>query len=264
MDIVSPANSQLKLARRVRDLREEGLIFLEGPRLIEECLTSNLKLHSAFHLTDEQSADPDIILELKARNCPVYETSRSAFASLTDTVSSQGIIVIASRPVGSLDEVFFSRTNAPPLVVAMDHVQDPGNAGTIIRTAEAAGASGVVAMSGTTNPFAPKALRASMGSAFRLPVTSGVQVTKLIELARANGACLVAADAKANVIYTDHDWKKATVLFVGNEGSGIDPAVTRHCDASVRIPITQTVESLNVATATAVILFEAARQRASR
>ena len=290
MDIVSSANPQLKFARRVRDSREDGLIFVEGIRLVRECLSSNLKLHAAFHLSDQNPVEPDILLELKARKCQIHETSRSAFTSITDTATSQGILLIASQPSWTIEDVFRSEgledreigrsgdrhdLGAPAfrsydlpisrssvlLVVVMDQVQDPGNAGTIIRTAEAAGAHGVVASIGTTNPFAPKALRASMGSAFRLPIVTGVQLREVIEIAQRNSAKLVAACAEAKTRYTEHDWKGPSVVFVGNEGGGLTRELRNQCDATVRIPIAPTVESLNVATATAVILFEAIRQR---
>lgn len=261
MEIVSSANTQLKLARRVRDSREEGLIFVEGRRLIRECLSSNLKLHAAFQLSEESPAQPEVLLELKARKCPVYETSRSAFNSIADTVSSQGIVLIASAPSWTIENVFETDSDQNLLIVVMEQIQDPGNAGTIIRTAEAAGADGVIASLGTTNPFAPKALRASMGSAFRLPVVRGSQLREVIDLARAKKAKLVSADSDAGLTYTEIDWTRPSILFVGNEGGGLTRELRGQSDARVRIPIAQSVESLNVATATAVILFEARRQR---
>lgn len=261
MEILSSANTQLKLARRIRDSREEGLIFVEGTRLIRECLTSNLKLHMAFQLSDEDASHPDVLLELKARKCPIYETSRSAFNSISDTVSSQGVVLIASEPSWTIENLFEPDSKQKLLLVVMEQIQDPGNAGTIIRTAEAAGAHGVIALSGTTNPFAPKALRASMGSTFRLPVVRGTQLQQVIDLARAKKAQLVSADSEAELTYTEIDWTGPSILFVGNEGGGLTRELRGQSDARVRIPMAQTVESLNVATATAVILFEARRQR---
>ena len=264
MEIASTSNPQIKLARRVRDSREEGLIFVEGTRLIRECLSSNLKLQAAFVLRDETGRQADLVLELKARKCPVYETSPSAFTSIADTVTSQGIIVIGSMPSWAIEDAFDTDSGENLLVVVMDQVQDPGNAGTIIRTAEAAGATGVIATVGTVNPFAPKALRASMGSAFRLPVVHGSRLDDVVAVAHSREALLVATDSEGDLSYTEHDWTAPSVLFVGNEGEGLTRELCGQADAKVRIPIAQTVESLNVATATAVILFEARRQRSKR
>ena len=103
-----------------------------------------------------------------------------------------------------------------------------------------------------------------MGSALRFPVILGTNSDQLVELARKTRALLVAADANANMIYTDHDWTRSTVLIVGNEGSGLTPELMGRCDRTLRIPIARSVESLNVATAVAVMLFEAARQKSQK
>ncbi|MBP6824495.1 MAG: RNA methyltransferase, partial [Acidobacteria bacterium] len=140
MLITSPANERLKHARRVRDGREEGFIFVEGERLIEECLQSNLAVEACFHLPGLSPRAETILTELAKRSCPSFATADAVLATISDTVNTQGLIVIAKRPFDTLDQVLSS--GSP--IVCLDSVQDPGNFGTILRTAEAAGAKGVI------------------------------------------------------------------------------------------------------------------------
>ncbi len=261
MLITSPVNPQLKHARRVRDGREPGLIFIEGERLCEECLQSGLELVAGFHVQSPGDRTEAIIAELRRRECPTYEVAEAAFATVSDTVTPQGIIIIAARPAYALDQVFAARSGRWVLVVGLDAVQDPGNLGAILRTAEAAGASGVVALSGSTDAFAPKTLRSAMGSAFRLPVATDVTTDELIAASQAAGVRIVATDAEAPLVYSDYDWRQPTLLILGNEARGVSHELRARSDHVVRIPLHPPVESLNVAAAAAAILFEAARQR---
>jgi len=261
MEITSPANSQLKWARRIRESREPGLIFLEGVRLVDECLKSSLKLHSTFFLADKKRELLEVLRELERRKCPLIETGLNAFKMISDTVSSQGLIVIAHEPERRLEDVFRVSVGANPLIIALDQIQDPGNVGVIIRSAEAAGASGAIVLPGTSNPFSPKALRSSMGSAFRLPLPGAIDVNTAIEAARSRQVTLIAADARANRVYTDYDWSAPSLLFCGNEGKVVSPEILHKCEIRVRIPMSPSVESLNVSATAAVMLFEAARQR---
>jgi len=261
MEITSPANSLLKRARRVRDAREPGLIFIEGVRLASECFKSSLKLHSAFYLAEKKSELVEVLRELEQRKCPLIETGLSAFNAISDTVNSQGLIVIAHEPHRPLEDVLTAPDGEQPLLIALDHIQDPGNVGVIIRSAEAAGASGAVVLPGTSNPFSPKALRSSMGSAFRFPIAEATDAGAALKLARSRQFTLVAADARASRAYTNYDWSRPTLIVFGNEGNGVGPEILDACEITIRIPISPLVESLNVSTAAAVMLFEAARQR---
>jgi TrmH family RNA methyltransferase len=147
------------------------------------------------------------------------------------------------------------------LIICLDAVQDPGNAGTMIRTAEAAGAGGLIALQGSVDLFAPKVLRSAMGSSFRLPIVTDVSPQDLITVSREAGIRVIATAGSASVTYDEFDWTEAGVVIFGNEANGISGELTDHCDASVSIPIRQSVNSLNVAASAAVILFEAERQR---
>lgn len=260
MVITSPANERLKHARRVRDGREPELIFVEGERLIEECLHAGLRLEACFHAPEPGVRAQNILHELARRHCPLFPTAEAVLATISDTVNTQGLIVLAQRPATSLAQVLAAREEAT-LLVALDAVQDPGNFGTIVRTAEAAGAQGVIALPGSVEAFAPKTLRSAMGSAFRLPLVSDVAAAELIAEAHAVGAGIVTAAAQAAMIYSDYDWRQSTLVVFGNEAHGVRAELRERATACVRIPLRAPVESLNVAAAAAAILFEAARQR---
>jgi TrmH family RNA methyltransferase len=254
MVITSPANERLKHARRVREGQEPALIFIEGERLVAECLQAKLALHACFHLPEPGERAAALLHEIA---CPQFAVSEAAMTTLSDTVTPQGLVVLAERPRAVLADLLAQAG----LIVVLDAVQDPGNAGTILRTAEAANATGVIALKGTTDLFAPKTLRSAMGSAFRLPIVSDVSGSEWLAKCDARGWRTVAATMDAELDYDKYDWRQPALLFLGNEGNGVTSALLERVNSSVRIPLHPPVESLNVAAAAAVILFEAARQR---
>lgn len=255
MLITSSSNERIKHARRVREGRERELIFIEGERLVGECVSSGLTLHACF--TAEAPSEVQQTL-LERMSCPVFQLSESVLESLSDTTSTQGIIVIAERPFPSLDRLFEGES---PLILGLDRIQDPGNLGTLVRTAESAGVSGLFSFAGSADAFSPKTLRSSMGSAFRLPILPDVSGLGSIETCRARGIKTVVATGEADLFHYDYDWRQPTLLILGNEGRGASAEIMKACDARVRIPLHAPVESLNVAAAGAAILFEAVRQR---
>jgi len=261
MLITSPANERLKHARRVRDGRESSLIFVEGERLIEECLQSDLSLSACFHSPALNPRAQAILNRIEGRGCPLFGVTDAVLSSASDTINTQGLILIAGRPAASLDQIFSPKSAEPALVVCLDAVQDPGNFGTIVRTAEAAGASGLVALKGSVDAFAPKTLRSAMGSAFRLPMATDVKPDEFLAQARAAGLKVVAAAGEGEIVYSNFDWRQPSALVLGNEANGVSGDLRQNCDARVSIPLHPPVESLNVAAAAAAILFEAARQR---
>ena len=258
MLITSPVNPQLKFARRVREGKEPDAIFVEGERLCEELLKSGLLLTVAFHTPNPTPRATAVIEELWRRQCHVYETVTEAFAVVSDTVNPQGIIIIAAHPVWEIETVLSPQAN---LLVAFDSVQDPGNAGTILRTAEAASVQGVIALKGTVDCFAPKTLRSAMGAAFRLPIITEVEAQQLLDRCQAAKITLAATTARTSLTYSDYDWQQPTMLLFGNEANGVRPELLERCDVQMKIPLQPPVESINVSAAAAAILFEAARQR---
>lgn len=261
--ITSPANERLKHARRVREGREPDLIFVEGERLIEECLQAELPVVACFHSPEPSARAQAMLAQLQRRACPLFPATDAVLATISDTVHTQGLILLAQRPQAELSKALSGSVPllVGPLLVGLDAVQDPGNFGAIVRTAEAAGAQGVLALKGSADAFAPKTLRSAMGSAFRLPIVTELTAEELLTTCRQAGVTVVAADAAAELNYTEFDWRRPALLLLGNEGRGINDVLLAECQGSVRIPLHPPVESLNVAASAAVILFEAARQR---
>jgi TrmH family RNA methyltransferase len=258
MQITSSSNERIKHARRVREGREAGLIFIEGLRLAEEAYNSGLTIESCFCTATEDERTNTLLRQLNEHDIPIYTTLPGILESLGDTVQTQGVILIAQRPQLAAADLFQQRGS---LYLALDRVQDPGNMGTLLRTAEAAGTNGVITLGGSVDVFSPKVLRSSMGSAFRLPVLTQLTSESLMALKAEHQLQLVAAAGEGDLDYTDYDWSQPTLLILGNEGRGVNPDIMQQCDALLRIPMAPQVESLNVATAGAVMLFEAARQR---
>lgn len=258
MQITSASNERIKHARRVRDGREPGLIFIEGVRLAEEALRSGLTIDTCFAVQREEPRQNELLSLLTSQNVSVQFTTPEVLSVLSDTVQSQGVILLAQRPMLSASALLEASTT---LFLGLDRVQDPGNMGTLIRTAEAAGVGGIVALGGSVDVFSPKVLRSSMGSAFRLPILANATVEQLLALRDSQGLKIVAAAGEGEIDYTDYDWQQPTLLLLGNEGRGVDQALMQQCDARLCIPLLNSVESLNVAAAGAVMLFEAARQR---
>ena len=260
--INSRDNSLLRQARAVRDGKIEELIFVEGLRLCEEARRSKLEIEAVIAseelLRKERAAVA--IAELSRVSKRTASVSEKLLESISYTKTPQGIIVLAHRPDSS-EERLAENLATDPLLVVLHQINNPVNVGAILRTAEAAGATGAIATKSTADPFSPKALRGAMGSAFRLPVWFGPEFNEAVSWCSGAGVQTVCADVHATKSYDEVDWKKPSALIVGPESSGLSAEEIASADASVRIPMQSEAESLNVAVATGVLLYEAVRQR---
>jgi len=264
MQITSRDNSLLRQARAVRDGKANDLIFVEGLRLCEEAVKSALTIEAVIYsdqLARKDKAAP-VIKDLTSVARRSAIVSEKLLESISYTKTPQGVVVLANRPESTVDVLAQSAVQTP-LIVVMHQLNNPVNVGAIIRTAEAAGASGAIATANTSDPFSPKALRGAMGSAFRLPMWTGPSFSEVIEWLRSREIETVSADASGTSFHTDIDWSKPCALIVGPESSGLNEEEIRLTSKSVRIPMHGSVESLNVAVATGILLYEAARQRRS-
>jgi len=264
--IASRDNSKIKFARRVRDGKEPGFIFIEGVRLVEEALLSDIELVEAF-VADDFAAGPRqtiVTSDLLRRGSPMFAVPREIAVSLSDTQSGQGIVVIAERPVERvLDDMTANRGSGVPVVLFLEQTNNPSNLGAVIRTAEAAGAAGVIVSDRSTDPFVPKALRASMGSAFRIPICTGQELNAVLKWAVESGLRTTAADVGAGRFYTAPDWTTPRLLVLGSEAHGLDQETKERIDELIKIPMSNGVESLNLAVSCGIVLFEAKRQNES-
>ncbi|HEY0544675.1 MAG TPA: RNA methyltransferase [Pyrinomonadaceae bacterium] len=261
--ITSRDNERVRHARSVREGKAEGEIFVEGVRLCEEAARARLVIKDVLH-TEELSHDgraARLLSDLKKSGARAAVASQKVFASLSDTKTPQGIVVIAARPPTDAS-VLEQALKKDSLLVILHQLNNPANAGAILRTAEAAGAGGIISTAGTTDLFSAKALRGAMGSSFRLPVWTGAQFSEALKWCAARGILTICADVRAARSHTEFDWTIARALIVGAEASGLSDDEIAQADEALKIPMRPPVESLNVAVAAAIVLYEAARQRA--
>ena len=262
MHITSRDNSLLRQVRAVRDGKIEKQIFVEGLRLCEEALRSQLEIEAVVVseelLRKERTAG--VIQELSQASKRFASVSEKLLESISYTKTPQGIIVLAVRPEAS-ESRLASQLGSKPLLVVLHQINNPVNVGAILRTSEAAGAAGVIATRNTTDPFSPKSLRGAMGSAFRLPIWSGPSYVEMIDWCRQCGIATICSDVDATTSYTEIDWTGPSALILGPESTGLTPEELELADHRVSIPMKGMAESLNVAVAAGVLLFESARQR---
>lgn len=253
------------LVRRLRALKERetgdeaGLCLVEGPTLLEEAIRASVDLVEVVISDDHvrRARGRALAAAARERGCPVHLLDAALLASLSETETSQGVLALARRPRPDEARILA----ATPLVLVAVAVQNPGNLGGLLRTAEAAGATGAYLAEGCADPFSWKALRGSMGSAFRLPLQRRVSLPEVLTRLAARGVATVATAAGAGALYDQIDLRRPVALLFGSEGRGLPPGVAARADHLVSIPLREPVESLNVGVAAGVLLFEAARQR---
>lgn len=261
--LTSRDNPLVKRARAVRDGKIRGLIFIEGVRLSEEAARSALNIEDVLYT--ERLAEDDrgrqLLQALTSSSNRLTLVSQRVLDSVSDTKTPQGIVMLAERPKGFGDDVTNASSRAFPLIVIMHRINNPSNAGAIVRAAEAAGATGALVTEGSADLFSPKALRGAMGSTFRLPIREGVRFSDALRWCKERGIRTVSTSVSSAQAYTEIDWTVARALVVGEEGAGLESDEIAAADEAVRVPMQAPVESLNVAVATAIVLYEAARQR---
>jgi TrmH family RNA methyltransferase len=253
--ITSAANPRLKLARSLqkrRNRRKQQQLLLEGHRLIADSISAGFPPALFFFTPEAGQSHPDLLQQAAAGDAQLLQVTPELFASISETVTPQGVLAVTPIPA------------IPPgnrgLALVLDGVRDPGNLGTLLRSAAAADADQVILLPGVTDPWSPKALRAGMGAHFRIAIRQAVDAEQArIWLA---GHALYFADARGELPYTAADWTRPGALILGGETERagiIDrwPEIT-----AIAIPMARGIESLNVAVAGSIILFEAARQRA--
>ena len=255
MQITSSRNPVMHDIRRAASsgrMTEEGCIVVEGPHLLEEALRSVWSIEKIIATPEACERHSRLI---DSAGVAIMEVSERAFASAATTETTQGVIALLRPRQYEWRDLMRKST----LLLVMDALQDPGNAGTIVRSAEAFGASGIVFLSGCVRVPNGKFLRATAGSILRMPFLEGVSVTDLNRFIATERLPLYALTSRGDVRITSADLKKPCALAVGSEGTGISNELLRSA-ISVSIPVPK-VESLNAAVACSIALFEAARQR---
>lgn len=251
--ITSTSNQQVKdvqkLQKSSKFRSQRGLFVVEGWRMISEMPLSEI---SVVYLLEEDLEKFPLSSEVK-----VEVVSGPVLKAMSSEVSPQGVLALIKMT--SVDKTLLTVDN--PLIVALDCVQDPGNLGTIIRTAEAAGVDLLVLSKGTVDLYNPKVVKSTMGAIHRMRILRDVDLVAYIKTLKKHNYGIYAAHLKANGFHYQEDYTKGTCFLMGNEGNGLSDEVAELATTTIKIPMAETAESLNVAMATGILVYEAVRQR---
>lgn len=228
-----------------------GLYLIEGENLLEEAVKNGAAIKTVLMCRDYRGS-------LFGTEDKAFCLSDKLFEQLSQTETTQGIMAIVEKPELSPD-LFLNRGGGNFIV--LDRLQDPGNIGTILRTADAAGYELAIVMKGTADVFSPKAVRAATGSLFRMPVVFMDSVDELMEFTRAAGKKLAATCFDTDRYYYDEDLRENIALIIGNEGGGISRELMESSDLKIKIPMHGNIESLNASVAAGILMYEAVRPR---
>jgi TrmH family RNA methyltransferase len=254
-------NAQVKDLRRAFDsgeLGEGGLCAIEGMRIIEEAIRSGLRIQGVFFSASAENRAHKLLPQLSS-NVEALLLPDKLFQTAVPSESPQGVAALVRCRQFTVDEVLANTKTGP--VVAVAGLQDPGNLGTILRSAEAFGASGVLLGEGTVSAFNTKVVRASAGSVFRLPMAKTKLMPSLPRLKEA-GLRLIATSSHGGIPLPQAKLSRLLAIFIGSEGAGLPQELLAKMDSTVAIPHSRHVESLNAGVAASIILYEASRQRA--
>jgi len=265
-EIAGTKHSMVKFCKKLRNpsfRKKEGKMLLEGVNPVEEAFKVNSEIEAVFFSESFlESERYSVLLYSLFSSCygntRFFKVSDRVPNSIAQTKNPQGILAITSFPRYNLEDCI--RSNPRPLIMVVDALQDPGNLGTIIRTAAGAGLDCLLALPGSVDFSNPKVVRASAGALFRLPVFNVEDESELLLLLKKMNISLVGTDPHEGTIYYKADYTKPTAFFIGNENFGLGPFWRKVLDYYIRIPLFNT-ESLNAAVAAGVIIFEALRQR---
>lgn len=258
--ITSTSNAQVKniiqLLQKTKARRKQGLFVVEGWKMCREMPESWMK---AVYVTE------DFYKKMPPQNRERYEqkgileiVSEPVFGHMSDTKTPQGILGVGIQPSYTLGDLLGGSRR---LILVLEDLQDPGNVGTVLRTAESAGAAGVVLSRQSADLFSPKTVRSTMGSVYRMPFCYADDLPEAVKKIKQDGYTVYAADLAGGHIYDEQDFTGKTAFLIGNEGNGLSPALLTLADTSIYIPMQGQAESLNAAMAAGILMYEAARQR---
>lgn len=261
--LTNPRSDRVKAVRALsrRSVRDKaGRFLVEGPQSVREVVRHRPELVLDLYLTADAAARyAEVVEAARAADLYVHEVSDEVLAAMSETPTPQGLAAVCRVPGASLDDVL---SGSPRLLVLLTNVRDPGNAGTVIRGADAAGADAVLVSDASVDVLSPKVVRSTAGSLFHLPVVTGLPVEATIDRLREAGIRVLAADGAGTVLLPDVDLAPSHAWVMGNEAWGLEESVRARCDEVVRVPIHGKAESLNLAMAATVCLYaSAAAQR---
>lgn len=253
--ITSKKNSDIKYLRKLYDSRKrrkEKRFILEGTRIIDQALANDSSFYRVFI---SPNFEGEIIDKLVAnKDIKVKQVAEELLAEVADTVSPQGIIAVVDKPGYDIADLF---TGTKRALLVLDQIQDPGNMGTIIRSAAGAGIKGIIALKGCVDIYNLKVLRATMGAIFSLPVLTRIEEDEFLEILVDNKDYqLVCTSPEGNQYYFELDYEQAPIFIIGNEARGVSQKIKNRSDYNVKIPLRGKIDSLNAAISTGIILYD--------
>lgn len=259
--ITSTNNTQVKqvmlLNRKSRERKKQDVFLVEGIKMFREAPREQLV---KTYVSESFMQDPE---HEKLLEGIVFEVVKdSVFAQMSDTLTPQGILTIVRQYHYQLEQM--ESDGHPPVFMVLEDLQDPGNVGTIFRTAEGAGVTGIIMTKNCVDIYNPKTIRSTMGSIYRVPFLYTDQIDEVLEWFRKNGISTYAAHLKGEHFYDEEDYCSGTAFFIGNEGNGLTDELSNKADHWIKIPMEGKLESLNAGVASAVLMYEASRQRRLR
>ena len=255
--ITSTSNIQVKellrLQKKSREREKEGVFIVEGPRMAEEIPRERI-----VKLYVSESFQAKCVKEKNDRFIQEAEVmSDTVFAHVSDTKTPQGILAVVRRMEYTAEDIL----GETPHVLVLENIQDPGNLGTIVRTGEGAGITGVIMSNGTVDIYNPKTIRATMGSIYRVPFCYAENMQEVMQKLKKCKIQTYAAYLEGSSVHDAQNYKEATAFLIGNEGNGLTRELAESADWRIRIPMCGKVESLNAGIASAILMYEAQRQR---
>lgn len=248
----------IKLLHNKKGRWSERCFFIEGARSVEQCIKSDGKIKYIVYSPELLNEDSKRILnEIESRNYELHLITKELFKSISDTDSPQGILAVVEFEEYSLKDTLKENN----FFVILDRVQDPGNMGTIIRTADAFGANAVIVTGGCVDVYNPKTVRSTMGSIFQIPIVHISDIEEAVEQLKDKNVNIVATSLDTDRYSYDVDFKNDCAIIIGNEANGISDEVLEMSNQIVKIPMRGKAESLNAGVASAVLMYEVLRQR---
>ncbi|MCI8543250.1 MAG: RNA methyltransferase [Lachnospiraceae bacterium] len=237
--------------------REEGVFLAEGFKMCEEAPERDVR---EIYITQEalEKAGTQPALREKLERIGYETVSSEVFRKMSDTRTPQGILCVVKRQETDLERLLAAEN---PLLIVLEDLQDPGNLGTIVRTGEGAGVTGIVMSARTVDIYNPKTIRATMGSIYRVPFVCAENLCGAVERMREKGIRVYAAHLAGENYYDNLNFRQGTAFLIGNEGNGLSRELTERADSLLKIPMEGSVESLNAAVSAALMMYEARRQR---
>ena len=255
--ITSVNNGQVKniiqFNQKTKARRDQGLFVAEGRQMFGEAPADWIE---KVYVSETLTSDP--VLMEQVEKLPYDIVADSVFRQMSDTQTPQGILTVLRRPSYTLEDILGGKN---PLVMVLEDLQDPGNAGTILRTGEGAGVSGVLLTRTCVDITNPKVIRSTMGSVYRMPFLYVESVVSLTQELKKHNIRTFAAHLKGRNSYDQESYTGGTAFLIGNEGKGLTEEAANSADCLIRIPMCGKVESLNAAMASGILMYEAARQR---